>query len=142
MSAIYDHCHVVDPAEIDILGHVNNLNYLRWMMAAATAHSAERGWPMTRHKELGHGWVVRSHKIEYLRPVYAGERVIVRTWVSAAKRASSIRRYRMLRGPEKVLVADAATEWAYIDFQTGRIMRVPPEVAESFIPLGDDPAGI
>lgn len=136
---VYEHLHRVAPAEIDVMGHANNLCYLRWMLAAATAHSEALGWPFERYRQLGSAWVVRAHKIEYIRPVFADEEIVVRTWVSAAKRASSTRRYHMHRRADAALVASAVTDWAFVDLKTGRVMRVPPEVANSFEALGDSP---
>lgn len=126
MPNVYEHLHCVQPSEIDQMGHVNNLCYLKWMMAAATAHSDAQGWSFERHKELGSGWVVRAHQIEYLRPVFDGEEIIVRTWVSSWKRASSKRRYHMLRKSDSARVAEALTEWAFVDFASGTRDAGPP----------------
>ena len=45
MPAIFEYEHTVTDQEIDGLGHVNNLDYMRWMLKAALAHSAAQGWP-------------------------------------------------------------------------------------------------
>ncbi|RPI87679.1 MAG: acyl-CoA thioesterase, partial [Planctomycetaceae bacterium] len=97
MPAVYELELIVDPDAIDPLGHVNNITYLQWMQSAALAHSAAQGWPHDAYVRLGAGWVVRSHTIEYLQPAYAGDRVIVRTWVADMKRATSRRGYRISR---------------------------------------------
>src|SRR5262245_11355460 len=97
MPAIYEHSHTVEPEEIDALGHAGNIHYLRWTQAAALAHSAAQGWPEEAYQQLGLGWVVRSHEIEYLRPALAGDELIVRTWVARFKRVTSLRRYQILR---------------------------------------------
>jgi acyl-CoA thioester hydrolase len=43
------------------------------MQDIAIEHSAAAGWPMARYVELGAGWVVRSHFIEYLRPAFEAQ---------------------------------------------------------------------
>mgnify|MGYP003526290200 CR=1 FL=1 len=83
MPAVFEYQHQVTEAEIDGVGHVNNLAYLRWMQDAAVAHSAAQGWPAKAYYDLGQGWVVRSHFIEYLVPAFAGDEIVVRTWVAA-----------------------------------------------------------
>ena len=50
---IHEYRLVVTPASIDEQGHVNNLEYIRWMQEAAVAHSAAQGWPGSRYLELG-----------------------------------------------------------------------------------------
>ena len=133
MPEIFDYFHTVADDEIDALGHANNVAYVEWLQAAAVDHSAAQGWPGEKYRELGAGWVVRSHTIEYDRPAVAGERIVVRTWVATMKKVTSIRRYRILRWDDETLLATAETKWAFIDYATGQPMRVPPEIAQSFV---------
>ena len=79
MPAIYDWTHVVTERDLDGLGHANNISYLKWMQSASLAHSAAQGWPIEAYLDLGHGWVVRSHHIEYLASARLGDALIVRT---------------------------------------------------------------
>jgi len=137
MPAVYEHPHTVVEAEIDRLGHVNNLEYLRWMLAAAMAHSTVQGWPAEAYERLGAGFVVRSHQIKYLQSAYAGDEVAVITWVAEFKRVSTVRRYKVIRRSDGALLASAATEWAFVDFQTGTLTRIPTEVAAAFELVAD-----
>ncbi len=138
MPAIYDHRHLVVPAEIDILGHANNLTYLQWMIDAALAHSSIQGWPNDRYLKRGSGWVVRAHQITYLRSAVDGDELTVRTWIARWRSASSTRRYHILRATDDLLLATASTEWAYVDFDRQRPIRIPREVSEAFEVVGDD----
>ncbi len=78
MSDMYEYFHTVADDEIDEQGHANNVVYVAWMQAAALAHSAALGWTAERYQRLGCGWVARSHTIEYLRPAFAGEEIVVK----------------------------------------------------------------
>lgn len=139
MPAIYEHFHVVRPDEIDVLGHVSNLAYLRWAVEAALAHTAAQGWPAETYREQGLGWVVRSHEIHYLRPAVEGDEIVVRTWVAGMRRATSLRRYEIVRAAANEQLARAATNWAFIDFATGKPKRIPPEIVASFELVPDEP---
>ncbi len=132
MPDVFEYRHTVRDDEIDGLGHANNVAYVEWMQTAAVAHSTAQGWPGERYRRMGCGWVVRSHKIEYSQPAFAGDRIVVRTWVATMKKATSLRRYRILRETDNVLLATAETKWAFIDYTTGNPMRIPREVAASF----------
>lgn len=132
MPAIFEHPCVVQPSDIDGLGHANNLAFLRWLQDAALAHSAAQGWPGARYRELGAGWVVRSHAIEYLRPAFVGEELVVVTWVADFRKATSLRRYRIERAAERTVLALAATDWAFVNYESGRPVRVPPEVLSAY----------
>jgi len=126
-----------DPADIDGLGHVSNLVYLRWVLEAALAHSTARGLDEAAYKARGQGWVVRRHEIDYLRAAFAGDELVVETRVASVAAASSTRRTRIFR--ERDLLARAATSWAYVDFRTGRPMRIPEQVKSLFEIESDEP---
>jgi acyl-CoA thioester hydrolase len=134
MPAIFEFPHIVRDDDIDELGHANNLSYLKWAIAAAVAHSDAQGWPAEVYRQTGCGWVVRSHQIEYLQPAFAGDSVIVRTWVADMKKVTSLRRYEILRSTDAkpILLAKAATDWAFIHYATGAPKRIPPEIAAAF----------
>ncbi|HEY0138916.1 MAG TPA: acyl-CoA thioesterase, partial [Nannocystis sp.] len=126
-AGVHEHRRAVVPEDIDELGHVNNLRYLEWMMAAAIEHSEAVGWDGARYAALGNAWVVRSHAIEYLRPAFAGDAVVVRTWVSEMAKVSSRRKYAIAREGGPVL-ARAETLWVYINRRTHTLDRVPADL--------------
>ena len=132
MPAVYEHPHVVTADEIDELGHANNLVYLRWLQDAALAHSAVQGWPPEVYSRLGTGWVVRSHEITYERPAFEGDAVVVRTWVASFRKASSVRRYDVVRCRDGKRLATAATNWAFVNYSTGLPTRILPEIIGAF----------
>jgi acyl-CoA thioester hydrolase len=143
MPAVFHFPHRVTDDELDaVINHVNNLVYLKWMQSAAVAHSAAQGWPAERYRELGAGWVVRTHNIEYRQPAFAGDEIVVRTWVADLKKVTSLRRYQIVRlatdkesGNEttkETILAVAATDWAFIQFASHQLKRIPSEVASAF----------
>ena len=132
MPAIFKYELTVTDDAIDGQGHVNNLEHVRWMQEAAVAHSAAQGWPSVRYRRLGAGWVVRSHKIEYLQPVFAGDRIVVYTWVSDFRKIRSLRKYKMVRMSDDRAVAVAETDWTFIGLEHRVPRRIPAELAEAF----------
>ncbi|MDA0285404.1 MAG: thioesterase family protein [Planctomycetota bacterium] len=137
MPAVFFWEHTVCEAEIDEQGHVNNLEYLRWMQSAAVAHSTEQHWPPERYVEEGSAFVVRSHAIEYLAPAYAGQTVIVETWVTGFQKVTSLRKYLIRRPDDGALLARAETNWAYIGRKHGVPRRIPQILIDSFEPVPD-----
>ncbi|QDU81112.1 acyl-CoA thioesterase YbgC [Polystyrenella longa] len=132
MALIYEHHLTVPPDAIDGQGHVNNVVYLNWMQDAAVAHSSAQGWTNARYKETGFSWVVRTHTIEYLREAFLNEEITVRTWIANMKKVTSLRRYEIVRDRDEAILAKAATNFAFINRKTAKIMRVPPELINSF----------
>ena len=122
---------------IDVNGHVNNLEYLRWMQDAAVEHSAARGWPLQRYRATHTAWVVRSHSIEYLRPAFTGDPLSLLTWVADLRPRSSLRKYLVWRASDRQVLARAETLWVFVDADTGRARAIPEELRSSFEVVAD-----
>jgi acyl-CoA thioester hydrolase len=129
----------IDPGDIDELGHVSNLVYLRWVQEVATAHSSAVGYDQAAYRRLGAIFVVRRHQIDYHRPAYPGEPLQAVTWVASWKRVSSVRCTEILRRNDGVLLARASTLWAFVGLDSGRLQQVPGELYRRFLepPSGD-----
>jgi acyl-CoA thioester hydrolase len=131
----YRYRHSVAAEDIDDLGHAGNYHYVRWMQHAAEAHSAANGWTAERYRELGAGWVVRSHQVTYLLPALEGDELVIETWVANLKPATSLRCYEIRRG-DGVLLARAETDWAFIKYASQKPLRIPAEVRACFPVVG------
>lgn len=121
---------IATATDIDELGHVSNLVYVRWVLDAATAHSAALGWDHAAYRASGAVFVVHRHEIDYLAPVTAGDALVAETWVESWKAASCLRRTELARAGK--LVARAATTWAFVSFTTGRPQRIPEAMRALF----------
>ena len=123
---------------IDVQGHVNNLAYVGWMQDVAIEHSTSAGWSMQRYLELGAGWVVRSHFVEYFRPAFADQAISIHTWVPRFDQRSTPRRYLFVRDDDRAVLAGAETIWVFVDLTTGRRRPIPPELLAAFEPMPED----
>jgi acyl-CoA thioester hydrolase len=119
----------VEPADIDELGHVNNVAYLRWVQDVAVAH-----WRAVAAVEDQSNlrWVVVRHEIDYKHPAYLGDGIVARTWVGTASRIRFERHTELLRAGDRRLLATARTLWCPIDAVTGRPASVGPDVRARF----------
>ena len=135
---VYSHGFTIPAAAIDVNGHANNLEYLRWMQEAAKAHSDAQGWTQGRYEETRTTWVVRSHAIDYLRPSFAGERLTVLTWIGSFEERESLRHYLFWRERDRKVLAKARTLWVYVDAETGRTKAIPAEFKSAFLVVTDE----
>ena len=120
---------VARDADIDELGHVNNVVWVRWTQEIAVAHWEAVAPPEHKATCL---WVITRHAIDYRGNVRAGERVTGETWVPDPPRGARFDRHvRFLDAAGRVVV-EAVTTWALLDRATGRLMRVRDEVAAPF----------
>lgn len=140
VNGIYRHEFTVPPAAVDGNGHVNNVEYVRWMQDTAVAHSTGVGCTRAT-QEIGATWVARSHHIEYLRPAFAGDRILALTWVCNFRKVRSTRKYKFLRRSDNAILAEGETDWVFVDAATGRPRSIPETIASLFIlvPPEDEP---
>jgi acyl-CoA thioester hydrolase len=131
-SDVFEFHYQVVESDIDGMNHVNNLEYLRWTLRAAHAHSQSIGWPSDRFRQYGAGFIVRSHNIKYRLPALLGDRVTIKTWVHELNKVSSIRKYHIIRSKDNRRLADAETNWVFVDFQTTGLRQIPEEVRSAF----------
>jgi len=119
----------IQPEDIDELGHVNNVVYLRWVQDAAVAHWRHSATPSMQAAVL---WVAVRHQIDYKHPAMPGDVVVARTWVGPAGRRSFERNTDILRDGDYKLLARARTIWCPIDPATQRPTDVNDDVRAAF----------
>jgi acyl-CoA thioester hydrolase len=124
-----------EPQHIDVMGHVNNAVWVQWMEAIATAH-----WEADAAPEhiAAYVWVVTRHEIDYRGNIKLGESVTAETFIPQGPSGPRFDRHFEFRpiledGAAGKPIVSARTTWVMIDRQTGRILRVPPEVSAPFL---------
>ncbi|HAQ36407.1 MAG: thioesterase [Maricaulis sp.] len=117
------------PDDIDFMGHVNNLVYLRWATDIAGHH-----WQTVASGDMQAAglWVVLRHEIDYRGELKEGDEIEVSTWLGAAKGARYDRHVDIRKVGAAKPSASVLTTWAYIDTATRRPKRVPDSVFETF----------
>jgi acyl-CoA thioester hydrolase len=131
MPQIYRYELTVTEDVVDMNGHVNNLEYLRWMQYAAILHSESQGCTKAT-MDIGATWLVRAHHVEYLRPAFTGEDIAILTWVSDFRRVQSLRKYKIIRIKDNAVLVEGETDWVFVDVQTGRLRSIPENVMAAF----------
>jgi acyl-CoA thioester hydrolase len=129
------------PEDIDRLGHVNNVVYLRWVQDAAVAHWRTLATPAQQAALV---WVVVRHEIDYTHPALPGDGIVVTTWVGAASRRTFERFTEIQRASDRRRLARARTLWCPLDRTTFKPVVVDDEVRARFsvteardVPAGD-----
>lgn len=118
------------PADIDELGHVNNAVWVRWIQDMATAHWNAVADPADI---AAYYWVVTRHEIDYRGNIGPSESVTGRTWISDPPRGARFDRNVDFIGQDGKAKVTAKTSWAMIDKNSGRLVRVPKELATQFM---------
>lgn len=132
MNQRFKYSIVVGKEHIDVLKHVNNEVYLKWLIEAADAHSTCCGYSVEKYLGNGSCFVVRRHEIDYLAPAFLGEKLIVETWIKEMYSRKSCRAYQIKREHDGKTLLMAETLWVYVNLRTGRPVDIPPEIVEAF----------
>jgi acyl-CoA thioester hydrolase len=135
---IFRRARRVAPRDVDLLGHVNNLVWVRYVVELAAAHADALGVGFEATRALGGIWIVRRHDVLYHANVPAGATIREATWISSLRGAQSLRQARF-ESETGVLLVEARTEWAYVDATTLRPRRVPAELRSRFDPIQAEP---
>lgn len=116
-------------SDIDLMGHVNNIVYLRYVQDAATAH-----WMAIAPEDLIErlAWVIRRHEIDYLRPAFINEELIVKTWLGSTTAATWERFTEIYRESDQQLLVKVKSVWVALDASTNRPRRIDEEMLGSF----------
>jgi acyl-CoA thioester hydrolase len=123
---------LVTSDDIDELGHVNNVVWVRFVVELAVAHSDSVGLDTAAYRKLGAWWVVHRQEIDYRAPGLPGDELVEETWVAEMRGARSVRRSRFRRAADDVLLVEARTTWVFADVASGRPRRIAPEVKRRF----------
>ena len=118
----------VSKRDIDILNHVNNLVYLKWVNDASEKH-----WAILSNEEINrqYYWVCLRHEIDYLGEAYFDDEITVITWVGESRGVKS-KRYVVIVKNNKV-IAKAKTTWCLIDIITKKPTRINSELIDLLI---------
>lgn len=119
----------IGTADIDDLGHVNNVVYLRWIQDVAIAHWTSAA---TAAQQGEVAWVAVRHEIDYKHPALPGDGIVARTWVGTADAHRFERLTEIVRAADRKVLARARTLWCPINRSTGRLTRVSDAIRAVF----------
>jgi acyl-CoA thioester hydrolase len=123
--------------DIDELGHVNNVTYLRWVQDVALAHWMTVAPAAEKARLL---WIVLRHEIDYLHAAHLDDSIIARTWMGAATRLRFDRHTEIVRSADGLVLARARTVWCPIEATSRRPAHVSAEVRAKFSVTDSSPA--
>lgn len=140
----------VDASHIDIMGHVNNLVYLKWLEEADIAHMKAQGLGIELYRSCNCALVVRQRTLEYLAAAYPGDVLTIRTGSQLLDALRLRRLYEVVTEPHEPyehkvdipvpwrkpgqgqgLVVRGESLWVAVDMRTRKPRRMPPVLMEA-----------
>ena len=123
----------VKEPHLDLMNHVNNVQYVQWVQDIAEAH-----WNNLTNTKIQekYAWVVMKHTILYKAPAFLGDKIQLKTHVKKSKGATSVRIVKMYDLTSQRLLIEAETNWCLLLKETLRPCRIPDEITSLFHPFG------
>ncbi|SNR36025.1 acyl-CoA thioesterase [Lutibacter flavus] len=123
MDHSYTFTFKVDASSIDNLGHVNNVNYLKW-----TQLIAEKHWTKLSNSSIDekYVWVVLRHEIDYFSAAFLNDEITLKTWIGGSYGVKSDRYVNVMRNGE--ILCSTKTIWCLLDKATMKPFRIPLEI--------------
>lgn len=115
----------VDSSLIDDLGHVNNVNYLKWVQEIAEKH-----WTSLTNPAIDkyYVWVVLRHEIDYFSAAFKDDKIVLKTWIGESYGLKSERFVEVIRDDK--VICQAKTIWCLLDKISMKPVRIPIKILE------------
>lgn len=120
---------VVKEPHLDEMHHVNNVQYLQWIQDVAKDH-----WQEVSKEEWNsiYAWVALNHFIEYKKPAFLNDELLIQTHVHEFSGPKSNRLVRISNEKTGELIVQSSTWWCMISRETNKPARVFQEILERF----------
>ena len=128
-SSVYSRIIQVKADHLDELLHVNNVQYLHWMMESAEVHWQLRAPQVIREEFI---WVVRKHSIEYTGQAVEGDELLLKTWTGEASGACWWRHFTIEKANSRTQLINAATQFVLVNRMNGKPHPVRSNIISIF----------
>lgn len=125
MATPFEHRITASAQDIDELGHVNNVVYVRYIQEVAAAHWDAIASAGLKAKYL---WVVLRHEIDYRTPAFLNDEIIGTTWVGESHGAKFERFVKLVRASDQKVLAESKTIWCMLDARSMRPARITEDI--------------
>jgi acyl-CoA thioester hydrolase/thioesterase-3 len=123
----------VRPHEIDINRHVHQSVYLDYVLYARFDQMKRcYKMPMEEFFRMGFTWATRSVSLEFNKPLFLGEKIIVRTWVDEIRQKSVKVCFQILKKENEDMAASGEGIYVLLSRKTGRPENLPGVAVEKY----------
>ncbi|WP_055446472.1 acyl-CoA thioesterase [Lacinutrix mariniflava] len=119
----------VTEKDLDELNHVNNVRYIDWVNSVAKSHWLKNG---PKNITENFFWILLSHTIDYKKPAFLNDEILLKTYVINAKGVTCNRIVEIFNTKTNTLLAKSETKWCFMSSKTLKPARITEEVSKLF----------
>ena len=133
MSAKFETEIIVRPSEIDINRHVHQSVYLDYVLFARYDQMRRcYKMPMEEFFKRGYSWATKSTYLEFKKPIFLGETVIVRTWLEEIRKKSVKIGFQIIKKQSEEIAAEGKSVYVLINLQSGKPELIPEDIRKKY----------
>lgn len=119
----------VDSSVIDHFDHVNNLEYIKWVLAISKEH-----WKSFTSPEIQsqYGWMILKHELTYKGQAKLNDDILIETWIQDYSTARSTRKTTIKDTKTGRLIFESLATWCFVSLNTQKPTRLSNEILNPF----------
>lgn len=107
--------------DCDMFGHLNNARYLDYMINARQDHLKDvYGFDFSSYYKNNLGWVISSHEVQYLKPAFFEENVLIQSSLIELNSESLVAEIIMTNESKSHLKAFLRSKLTFINIKSGQ----------------------
>ena len=127
MKEKFKYAYKVKTQDLDALGHVNNIVYLKWVQHVAYLHWNEL---VTNELRTKYVWMVLRHEIDYVGQAFLGNEIDIQTWIGESSGVKSTRIVEMYH--KNTLIAKSKSTFCLLNAKTKKPQRIGTDLLNLF----------
>lgn len=128
--------YMVDVQNVDSSNFISNRGILNLFENIACLHSDIAGYGMNQIETTHLTWILLNWKVRVFKRVVYGSTVTVKTWARPSSTFFTLRDFEMY-DENGNLICIASSKWTLIDATNGKILRITPEIIDTYKPEND-----
>lgn len=123
----YQKIFQVEESVIDHFNHVNNLEYIKWVLKISKEH-----WNSFSPKSVRDqfGWMILKHELHYKGQAQLHDELRIKTWIENFSTARCTRKTIIFKGAKTILQSTA--EWCFVSLKTRKPTRLSAKILKHY----------
>jgi acyl-CoA thioester hydrolase len=119
----------VEENVIDHFNHVNNLEYIKWVLGISKEH-----WNSVTPLQIKnqYGWMILRHELNYKGQAKLNDEILIETWIKDFSTATSTRRTTIKDTKTDKLIFESTATWCFVSLNTQKPTRLSTEILKPF----------
>lgn len=114
---------------IDHFNHVNNLEYIKWVLNISKEH-----WNSFTSKQIRSlfGWMIIKHQVNYKGQAKLNDELYIKTWIKDFSTARSTRKTIIKDNRTDKVIFESEATWCFVSLTTQKPARLTNDILKPF----------